>query len=245
MSRPVLFIGGLDSSGGAGILRDTATAAELGAPARVALTSVTAQSDHAVTAIHPVPSDVLAAQIDMGLHGGVGAVKIGMLGTRATVETVADRLPRVPVVLDPVLRSSSGRDLIDAEGRAAMVGRLLPRATLLTPNIPELQALAVATGLSAEAPESTVVAELLGRGCGAVLVKGGHGVPGGLCEDRLYTSAGQVERFARPWVRASLRGTGCQLASAIAVHLGRGLALADAVARARDLLQARFEAAAS
>ncbi|MDX1780819.1 MAG: hydroxymethylpyrimidine/phosphomethylpyrimidine kinase [Thalassovita sp.] len=239
MTATVLFIGGMDSSGGAGILRDTATAAELAHPARVAVTAVTAQSDTRVGAVHPVPPEVVADQIAIAAEGALGAVKIGMLGNRATVEAVTRTSPDLPMVLDPVLASSSGRDLIDAEGLAALLDLLLPRLTLLTPNLPELARLATALGHAPDAPEAEVVATLLARGCGAVLVKGGHGEDPEISEDRLY-HAGRVQPFRASRHRVHLRGTGCQLASAIAVHLARGASLPDSVAQAKEMLTRRF-----
>ena len=242
MKLPVLFIGGMDSSAGAGILRDTATAGELNHPCRVAVTAVTAQSDARVGAIHPVPPDVVADQIAIAAEGGLGAAKIGMLGNRATVEAVACALPDLPVVLDPVLASSSGRDLIDADGVSALRDLLLPKTSLLTPNLPELARLARAFGHAPDATEADVVASLVQHGCGAVLVKGGHGRDPEMSEDRLY-HAGQVQPFRAPRHRAQLRGTGCQLASAIAVHLARGAALPASVAHAKQMLTHRFASA--
>lgn len=240
---PVLFLGGMDSSGGAGILRDAATALQLGAEYRVAVTAVTAQSDQRVTALHPLPLEVIAAQIALAAEAGLGAVKIGMLGTRAIVDLVAQRLPAVPVVLDPVLRSSSGRALLQPEALAVLLDRLLPRVTLLTPNLPELAALAEAMGLSND--PALCVQALLDRGCAAVLVKGGHAAQAEACADWLSLASGAQHRFSAPRFGFDLRGTGCQLASAIAVHLARGLDLAEAVARAKSMLTQRFREAGS
>lgn len=240
---PVLFLGGMDSSGGAGILRDAATALQLGAEYRVAVTAVTAQSDQRVTALHPLPLEVIAAQIALAAEAGLGAVKIGMLGTRAIVELVAQRLPAVPVVLDPVLRSSSGRALLQPEALAVLLDRLLPKVTLLTPNLPELAALAEAMGLSND--PALCVQALLDRGCAAVLVKGGHAARSDVSDDWLSLASGAQQRFSAPRFGFDLRGTGCQLASAIAVHLARGLDLAEAVARAKSMLTQRFREAAS
>ncbi|AJE45442.1 bifunctional hydroxymethylpyrimidine kinase/phosphomethylpyrimidine kinase [Celeribacter indicus] len=239
MNAPVLFVGGLDSSGGAGILRDCATAAELGAPARVAATAVTAQTDQAVSALHPVPSETVVAQI--AAAGAVGAVKLGMLGAAEIVAAVARSLPETPLVIDPVLRSSSGRDLLDPAGRAALVELLVPRCDLLTPNLPELGALGRHLGT---AGESATVEALMRRGCRAVLVKGGHAAGGAVVEDRLHRPGMPVQRFCAPRVDATLRGTGCQLASAVAVHLSRAVPPAEAVGRAKAQMQRRFEAAA-
>lgn len=169
MNRVVLCIGGLDSSGGAGVLRDSATVHALGGTARVAVTAVTAQSDHAVTTVHAVPPKVVTDQIDIA--DPVSAVKIGMLGTVGIVEAVAATLPRAPCVLDPVLMSSSGHMLLDDPGVTALLDRLLSKVDLLTPNVPELAALARRLGVP-EGDHGACVERLLQRGCGAVLVKG-------------------------------------------------------------------------
>ncbi|MBU1277594.1 MAG: hydroxymethylpyrimidine/phosphomethylpyrimidine kinase [Alphaproteobacteria bacterium] len=229
MSGVVLCIGGLDSSGGAGVLRDSATVHALGGTARVAVTAVTAQSDHAVTAVHAVPPKVVTEQIDIA--GPVSAVKIGMLGTVGIVEAVAATLPRAPCVLDPVLMSSSGHMLLDDPGVTALLERLLPKVDLLTPNVPELAALARRLGVP-EGDHGACVERLLQRGCGAVLVKGGH-AQGTASVDHLYRRDIPVVAFTAPRIDATLRGTGCRLASAIAVHIAQGASLVDAITAAK------------
>ena len=241
MSAPLLLIGGLDSSGGAGILRDAATAAQHGVPYRTAVTAVTAQTDAAVTTIHLVPAPVIRAQI--AAAGEVAAIKIGMLGTAAIVTAIADALPPVPLVLDPVLRASSGRALLDPPGLRLLIGRLLPRCMLLTPNLPELALLGRALGLPEGTTEAEIAAALIAAGARNVLVKGGHAATPGRCEDRLYRATGTVLRFAGPRHRATLRGTGCQLATGIAAEIALGRALPEAIPRARALLAQRFAAA--
>ncbi|MEC5290183.1 hydroxymethylpyrimidine/phosphomethylpyrimidine kinase [Aurantimonas sp. C2-3-R2] len=169
-SPVVLAIAGSDSSGGAGIAADIRAAHDLGATLRFALSAVTAQSDRQVTAIHPVPLDILREQIRLALEdGAVGAIKIGMLGSAATVEAVASALTEytdLPVVIDPVVSSSSGRRLLDDAAMAVFIERILPLATLLTPNLPELQILAAAI-LDAEPPAT--IAEQAGVLLGALL----------------------------------------------------------------------------
>lgn len=232
----VLAIGGMDSSGGAGLLRDAATLADGGVMARVAVTAVTAQRADAVPAIQPVPPAIVAAQI--AAAGPVGAVKIGMLANAGIVAAVAGALPPVPVVLDPVLAASAGPALIDAEGVARMLAELLPRATLLTPNRPELAALARALDATAEG----AVAALLARGCRAVLVKGGHDDDPAASTDCLYRPGQPPLTFAAPRIAGTLRGTGCQLASAIAARLALGDNLPAAIAAAKAQVQRRFAA---
>lgn len=240
MNGPLLLIGGFDSSGGAGILRDAATAVAHGVPFRTAVTAVTAQTDQAVTAIHPVPASVLRHQI--AAAGAVAAVKIGMLGTAAAVATVADALPPVPLVLDPVLRASSGLALLDPPGLRLLIGRLLPRCTLLTPNLPELALLGQATGLPPDATEAEIVAALIAAGAGNVLVKGGHAATPNHCEDRLYRPEGTPLHFTGPRHAATLRGTGCQLATGIAAELAQNRDLPTAITSARTILARRFTA---
>ena len=237
MMPAVLFIGGMDSSGGAGLLRDCATAAECGVTPRVAVTAVTAQTDRGVLSVHPVPPEVVAAQI--AAAGPVSAVKIGMLCSARIVSAVCDALPAVPCVLDPVVRSSSGHPLIDGDGIGLLLARLLPRVDLLTPNLPELAVLAGKLGASAQ-PEPCQVAALHRAGCRSVLVKGGHATDDTGCEDRLYQRGAAVVRFCDTRLPGTLRGTGCQLASAIAAGLAQGAPLSEAVTAARARVRQRF-----
>jgi hydroxymethylpyrimidine/phosphomethylpyrimidine kinase len=168
----VLIIAGSDSSGGAGIVRDVETVTALGLKAAVAITAVTAQSDRRVRAVQPMEPALVAAQMEAALEGGdIRAVKIGMLADAGIVGAVAAVLARhadLPVVLDPVLASTSGRALLDKDGVQLMIARLLPRADLVTPNLPEL---AILTGLQ-EMQEATE--RLLALGIRAALIKGGH-----------------------------------------------------------------------
>ncbi|RMD92030.1 MAG: hydroxymethylpyrimidine/phosphomethylpyrimidine kinase [Alphaproteobacteria bacterium] len=239
MSARVLFIGGTDSSGGAGLARDIATAARLGVEAALAVTSVTAQSDRAVIAMHDLPSEHVAAQIAAAGH--VGAVKTGMLANAAIVEAVARSLPDAPLVIDPVLAASSGRALLDGEGVEALLALLLPRAAIMTPNLPELAHLARCLEVARDAPVQACAEALLARGCGAVLVKGGHAPPAPLCTDALYTAPhSPPQLFEGPRLAGKLRGTGCRLAGGIAAALAQGFDLPAAVARSRALLMAEF-----
>lgn len=246
MTAPVLFIGGMDSSGGAGLLRDAATATALGAAYRVAVTAVTAQSDRQVAATLPMPPDMVAAQIALTAKAGIAATKIGMLANRDVVVAVAANLPRAPLVLDPVLQSTSGHELLDAPGIAAFMTLLLPHTAVLTPNLPELAALAAYLGLaySKHNPitEAQVANALLARGCAAVLVKGGHSEDSAFCEDRLYRNGQSVLPFRAPRLAASLRGTGCQLASALAIGLCAKMPLETAIATAKAMVTRRFQA---
>jgi hydroxymethylpyrimidine/phosphomethylpyrimidine kinase len=231
--RPaVLVIAATDSSGGAGLSRDVRVLTDLSVDALCAVTAVTAQSDSKVAAVHHIPPEVIRAQILAACEARrVGAIKIGMLGTRATVEAVVESLPpsaSVPIVLDPVLVSSSGGVLLDAEGRAAMLARLFPRVTIVTPNVPEAAALlneAPATGEDALIRQAQRLLAL-------VLLKGGH-AEGEEAVDLLVSGNGFVHRIVSARVPATSRGTGCALASAIAAGLASGASLLEACQRAK------------
>jgi hydroxymethylpyrimidine/phosphomethylpyrimidine kinase len=234
-ARPaVLVIAATDSSGGAGLTRDVRVLSDFSVDALCVVTAVTAQSDQKVTAVHHVPPDVVRAQLTAALATRqVGAIKIGMLGTRATVEAVAEALPmsNVPIVVDPVLVSSSGGVLLDEAGRTALTRLLMPRATLVTPNVPEVAAL---LGEPVAGDEAGLVGQgqrLLACGSQAILLKGGHTV-GTEAVDLLISAAG-VQRVRSRRVSGSSRGTGCALASAIAASLVKGKSLAAACEAAK------------
>lgn len=223
MGPKILLVGGMDSSGGAGLMRDAAAVAELGGIARCAVTAVTAQTDKGVRWAMPVPSEGLCAQISAAFEDRVDAIKIGMLGNAMSVEAVAAALPpegAVPLVLDPVLRASSGRALLDPAGLAAMIAHLFPRTDVLTPNLPELAALGAALGVTDPRKTEEVVTALMASGVRAILVKGGHDQTARAeAVDCLYLASGKRMRFASKRYPFDLRGTGCHLASAIAVGL--------------------------
>lgn len=226
----VLVIAATDSSGGAGLTRDAQVLAHFGCDVLCVVTAVTAQTDAQVTAIHVVPAHVVGAQISAAFAGRrVAAIKIGMLGIAATVHAVAQDLPPrdlVPLILDPVLAASSGAALLDAPGREVLRSELLPRTSLLTPNIPE------AALLLGEEPAKSLeemqrqARRLLDLGPTAVLLKGGH-ARGDTAVDVLVSGDG-VRLFTTPRLARTRRGTGCVLASAIAAGIAQGLLLADA-----------------
>jgi len=244
MKHFALLIGGVDSSAGAGLLRDADTLSALDVPFRLVVTAVTAQSDAQVRAVHLLSPEMLMAQMAMACTMPIASVKIGMLGSRAGIETIARALPDVPLVVDPVLVSSSGGDLLDREGLDALIEQLLPKATLLTPNMPELHALAMAMGLPQRSDEHDIVRALQVQGCSSVLVKGGHAKEAHTSEDKLYLPDGSVRTFQSLRFPFDLRGTGCQLASAIAAYLALGETLAHAVEQAKRQVTARFERSA-
>jgi len=238
MSRPaVLVIAGTDSSGGAGLTRDVQVLTDFGADALCVVTAVTAQSNSRVAVIHHIPPEVITQQIAAAFETRqIAAVKIGMLGTRATVEAVAAGLPKnaqaPPIVLDPVLVSSSGGILLDADGRAAMQEKLFPRTTVATPNVPEV-AILLSEGLgTTEAFLIGQAERLLALGPRAILLKGGHA--GGLeATDLLVSRDFKMRKFASPRIRASCRGTGCAMSSAVAAGLAFGAPLDEACQRAK------------
>lgn len=227
----ILTIAGSDSSGGAGIQADIKTITVLGGYAMSAVTVLTAQNTLGVTLIEPASPAMVAAQIDACLDDiGVDAVKIGMLGSAGIATVVADRLEGIgiPVVFDPVMVATSGAALADADTIAAFE-RLMRLATLTTPNVPELAALG---GHEA----------MLARGV-AYLAKGGD-AEGERVEDVLVLpgEAPHVMAGTRIHTRHT-HGTGCTLSSAIATYLGKGLALAEAVDRARLFVRSALRAA--
>jgi hydroxymethylpyrimidine/phosphomethylpyrimidine kinase len=234
----VLVIAGSDSSGGAGITRDAQVLADFGVKMRCVVTAATAQTPDALLALQAVPPGWVTAQLQAALASGpVDTVKIGMLGNAAIVDAVASALPSraaVPMVLDPVLVSSSGGMLLDEAGRERLRCGLLPRVTLLTPNIPEAAALLGEEPVVDERARVAQARKLLRFGCEAVLLKGGHAL-GPTVVDLLISAGGEVVRMASPRVPVpASRGTGCQLASAIAAGMALGQGLAEACRAAQE-----------
>jgi hydroxymethylpyrimidine/phosphomethylpyrimidine kinase len=240
----VLIIGGSDSSGGAGLVRDVRTLRDLRVHPLSALTAVTAQTDSAFFACHIVPVPVLRAQLEAAfLTGEVRAIKIGMLGSAASVYAVAETLAAhqgIPIVLDPVLRSSSGGTLLEAADPTALLEVLLPQATLLTPNIPEAADLLGVPGARDQSEVLAQARQLLALGARAVLMKGGHAC-GPQSVDLLVSDHAEARAFATPRLAATLRGSGCALATAVAAHLAHGLDMAAACAAAKDYVTALLQ----
>lgn len=214
----ILIIAGSDSGGGAGIQADIKTVTMLGGYAMTALTVITAQNTVGVDAIHLIPTEMVIAQIDAVVRDiGVDAVKIGMIGSAETAEAVADYLGRitVPIVFDPVMIATSGSILAD-DATIKAFGRLMAIASVVTPNVPEMEALG---------GRDTI----LGFGC-HVLMKGGH-EEGPRILDQLWSPAGLARELdAKRFDTDDTHGTGCTLASAIACRLGQGYPIADAFA---------------
>ncbi len=230
----VLVIAGSDSGGGAGIQADIKTITALGGYAATAITAVTVQNTLGVTGVHPIPLEVIAAQARAVLDDiGADAIKTGMLGDAAVVETVAQALDYaagVPAVVDPVMVAKGGAPLLAEAAIGAVKSLMIPRATLLTPNAPEAGAL---TGLLVETTDDLRRAgeALLALGAHAVLMKGGH-VAGERVVDVLMTAAGETTFEGERIQTRHTHGTGCTLASACAAGLAKGLKLEEAVAQA-------------
>jgi hydroxymethylpyrimidine/phosphomethylpyrimidine kinase len=231
----VLTIAGSDSGGGAGLQADARAIQALGGYAFTAVTAVTAQNGRGVAAWRPVPAGLISAQIEAVLGAyPVLAAKTGLLAGPAAVRAVAGALgrrPGIPLVVDPVISSTSGTLFLSQSGLDALRRELLPLATVVTPNRPEAEALSgrrVRSDPQARAVALRLAGEL---GC-AVLVKGGHG-KGSWCRDCLATGDGRVSWHGRRRVRtANTHGTGCTLSAAIALGLARGEGVEEAVAGA-------------
>jgi hydroxymethylpyrimidine/phosphomethylpyrimidine kinase len=235
-SRPVpacLSIAGSDSGGGAGIQADLKAFARCGVHGMTAMTALTAQNTLRVEMVTPVPPEMIVAQVRAVADDiGVDAVKVGMLGDEPTIDAVVDALDLVgdaPVVVDPVMVSQSGAVLLDPNAKAALIERVLPRAAVATPNLPEARELAGA-GPSATAAE---LAEAIhGLGPAAVIVTGGHGEDGA---DVLYDGAGCLRIEGPRYPDGASHGSGCTHSSALAAFLARGEELADAARWAREI----------
>ncbi len=236
--RPiVLSIAGSDSSGGAGIQADLKTIEACGGWGATAIVAVTAQNTLGVTRQVVLDPGIVRAQVEAVLDDlAVAAIKTGMLGGRDVVIAVAAGLDgaRVPIVCDPVARASSGAPLLDDAGIAALRERILPLATVVTPNAAEAEAL---TGLPVRTVEEAQLAgqRLVGLGARAALVTGGH-LEGGRAVDVLVEAGGTTTFDGERIVSAASHGTGCTLSAAIATHLAHGRTLTDAIARAKRLV---------
>lgn len=236
--RPrVLTIAGSDSGGGAGIQADLKTIQALGGHGMSAITVVTAQNSLGVHGAWPLPAAAVEAQVRACVDDiGVDAVKTGMLGgidlVRATAGLLAGLDARVPVVVDPVAVSKHGDTLLAAEARDVLLGELAPRATVLTPNLDEAAWL-VGTPVPDREAMRAAAAALLAHGPRWILLKGGH-LPDDAAADLLTDGVEEHWFVAERRPTRHTHGTGCTYASAVATHLGSGLAVPDAVARAKE-----------
>jgi hydroxymethylpyrimidine/phosphomethylpyrimidine kinase len=234
-------IAGSDPSGGAGIQADLKTFSALGVYGATVITALTAQNTHGVQGVHAVPPEFVAAQFDsVAADLAIDAVKTGMLANAEIVMAVAGRLRvlrDVPVVVDPVMVSTSGHLLLEPDAIAAMKQVLFPLATLITPNLEEAARLTGRPRAETLDQMADQGALLLGTGCGSVLVKGGH-ASGGRAVDVLVTKGHvrllDAERVDTPHTH----GTGCTLSAAVAAGLARGVPLGRAVDDAKSYLTA-------
>lgn len=236
----VLSIAGSDSGAGAGIQADQRTIEALGGHGLAAVTAITAQNGRGVSAWKPVGPALVSQQIDACLGGfSVGAAKTGLLPGASAVSAVARSFAKVrgvPLVVDPVIASTSGTRFLDRSGMKALLGQLMPLAAVTTPNWEEASALSgmPVRGFGQAERAAIVLARLVAS---PVLVKGGHG-KGPVCRDCLALPSGEVQWFQAERIPTrNSHGTGCVLSAAIACSLAQGLDLATAIERARGFLR--------
>ena len=231
----VMTIAGSDSGGGAGIQADLKTFAALGVYGASTLTAITAQNTVGVTAVHEIPTDVIRAQIDAVLSDiGADAVKTGMLSSSAIIECVVEALKKHGVqqlVVDPVMVAKSGDSLLREDAVDSLRTRLLPLAAVVTPNIPEAEALPK-TKIVSDADVRRAAEAIVAMGARSVVVKGGHRE--GPATDLFYDGSDFQEFTAPRFDTVNTHGTGCTFASAVAAGLARGMPVIEAVALAKD-----------
>lgn len=229
----ILIIAGTDSSGGAGLTRDTSVATLLGLDVLPVVTAVTAQTHSGVWAINPMSVSFIKWQIEAALASEpIQAIKIGMLCNAQIAKCVADCISHcsVPVVIDPVLKSSSGKSLTSGH----LSNKLLALADLVTPNLSEAAAFSKRAPASDANEIAAQARAIMSSGCKAVLIKGGHG-SGPASVDHLFDTSGH-RQFSAPRLKTDKRGTGCFLATAIACKLASGENLANACHSAKGIL---------
>ncbi|MEC9345104.1 MAG: bifunctional hydroxymethylpyrimidine kinase/phosphomethylpyrimidine kinase [Pseudomonadota bacterium] len=247
MHGRVLIVAGSDSGGGAGIQADIKTVTALKGYAATAITALTAQDTLTVHAIQEIPESFIAQQITVVADDiGADCVKTGMLHRRSVIETVVAALDAslagVPVVVDPVMVAKGGARLLDADTTDTVNHLLLPRATVLTPNLPEAGVLTGREIVDVDGMRRAAEA-LLARGPRWVLLKGGH-LPGEELTDLLVGANGESHVFTGPRIESRhTHGTGCTIASAIATGIAQGLSVPAAVERARAYVQAAIRTA--
>lgn len=241
-----LTIAGSDSGGGAGIQADLKTFSALGVFGASVITALTAQNTLGVSGIHDVPDDFITAQMEAVFSDlDVKAVKIGMLSRPGAIRAVAAGLDRPgtgPVVLDPVMVAASGARLLTEDAVATLKECLLPRADIITPNLPEAAAMLGMASATTEAQMQAQGEALMKLGARTVLMKGGH-AEGRESVDLLVTAQGITRLPAPRHMTRNTHGTGCTLSSAIAAGLAQGMGLEEAVARAKDYISRAIAAA--
>lgn len=246
MTPVALTIAGSDSSGGAGIQADLKTFAALGVYGASVITALTAQNTTGVSGIHQVPAEFVTAQLDAVFSDlDVGAVKIGMVAQRDSIDAIVAGLKRWSpnhVVLDPVMVATSGDRLLAAEAVEALRAKLIPCAALITPNLPEAAALLDEPVAADKADIEDQGRRLLAMGCRAVLIKGGHGQ--GAESTDYFIDGERTITLAAPRIDTrNTHGTGCSLSSAIAAGLAKGEGLETAIRNAKAWISAAISAA--
>ena len=247
MQGRVLVVAGSDSGGGAGIQADIKTITALGGYAATAITAVTVQNTKGISAVHRVPVEIVTGQMRAVLSDiGADVIKIGMLNDQEMIDAVATVLEQdaadIPVVLDPVMIAKGGHSLLESHAVEKLKQRLLPKAAVLTPNVPEAEAI---TGLRVTDVAAMAVAahQLADQGADVVLLKGGHMSEADVA-DVLLGADGDVEIFSAPRIDTPhTHGTGCTLASGVAVGLAQKMTVRDAVIRARIYVRKAIETA--
>jgi hydroxymethylpyrimidine/phosphomethylpyrimidine kinase len=228
-----LSIAGSDSGGGAGIQADLKAFARCGVHGMTAITALTAQNTVGVEAVAPVEPEMIVAQVRAVVEDiGADAVKVGMLGDEPTIDAVVESLGlvgEVPIVVDPVMVSQSGAVLLQPNAKAALIERVLPLATVATPNVPEARELA---GLGPRASAEDLAKAIQAVGPAAVIVTGGHSKDGA---DVLFDGSGTVRIDGPRFEDAASHGSGCTHSAALAAHLARGTELAEAARWAREI----------
>jgi hydroxymethylpyrimidine/phosphomethylpyrimidine kinase len=246
MTPIAVTIAGSDSGGGAGIQADLKTFSALGVYGATVITALTAQNTRGVTAIHDVPAEFVAAQIDAVFSDlAVGAVKIGMVSQRGVIETIGaglDRWRQTKIVFDPVMIATSGDKLVAPDAIDVLKRVLFPLALVVTPNLPEAAALLDAPIASTEIEMRAQAERLLALGPRAVLIKGGHG-SGAESVDLLVEPTAFTRLAADRVATRNTHGTGCTLSSAIAAGLAKGLALGEAARAAKAYVTSALVAA--
>ncbi len=234
-----LTIAGSDSGGGAGIQADIKTFSSLGVFGASAITAITAQNTQGVRGIQAISPEILRGQIEAILEDFiVDAVKIGMLHNKDAVKVVSETLPsfqQISIILDPVMISTSGSKLLEDDAIRTIMDELFPKATLLTPNIPETEYLS-GIKINNEADILRAARKLQEKGCNAILIKGGH-ILGVETVDRLFINENNPICLASPTVETfNTHGTGCTLSSAIAAYMALGHSLVEAVRLAKEYM---------
>ena len=241
----VITVSGSDSSGAAGVQADNRAIHATGAFPLNVVTALTLQAGQGVQSVEITPPELVRMHLLNLINTyPVEVVKAGMLGSSGNVQVLSDMLnlyPEIRLVLDPVLEASSGRPLLDSEGVAALRDQLIPKAFLVTPNLPELFQLVPTEEGNSGAKEREAARWLIEQGCQALLVKGGHR-GGSSSEDRLYVGHGCEVYTASRILSKNTRGTGCSLASLIAGHLACGRSLQESVDLAKNQLSESLSA---